>query len=40
MLFGIPDWANLVCEAVILVTTIYSGVEYFAKNIDVFMDVK
>ena len=40
MLFGIPDWANLVCEAVILVTTIYSGVEYFAKNIDVFKDVK
>ena len=40
MLFGIPDWANLVCEAVILVTTIYSGVEYFAKNLDVFKDVK
>ena len=40
MLFGIPDGANLVCEAVILVTTIYSGVEYFAKTIDVFKDVK
>ncbi len=40
MLFGIPDWANLVCQGVILVTTIYSGVEYFAKNIDVFKDVK
>ncbi len=27
---------NLFCEAVILVTTVYSGIEYFAKNLDVF----
>ena len=40
MLFGIPGWAERVCEAIILVTTIYSGVEYFAKNLDVFKDVK
>ena len=32
MLFGIPHWLNLVCQAVILVTTVYSGVEYFCKN--------
>ena len=35
MLFGIPHWLNLVCQAVILVTTVYSGVEYFCKNWDV-----
>ena len=40
MLFGIPGWAERVCEVIILVTTVYSGVEYFAKNIDVFKDVK
>ena len=40
MLFGIPGWAERVCEVVILVTTVYSGVEYFAKNLDVFKDVK
>ncbi|MBE6918744.1 MAG: CDP-diacylglycerol--glycerol-3-phosphate 3-phosphatidyltransferase [Oscillospiraceae bacterium] len=40
MLFGIPGWAERVCEVIILVTTIYSGVEYFAKNLDVFKDVK
>ena len=40
MLFGIPGWLNLVCQGVILVTTVYSGIEYFAKNADVFKDVK
>ena len=40
MLFGIPGWAERVCEVIILVTTIYSGVEYFAKNLDGFKDVK
>ena len=40
MLFGIPGWAERVCEVVILATTVYSGVEYFAKNLDVFKDVK
>jgi len=27
---------NYICQAVILITTLYSGVEYFAKNLDVF----
>lgn len=31
-----PDLVALVSTAVILLTTVYSGVEYFAKNIDVF----
>ena len=38
MLFGIPHCLNLVCQAVILVTTVYSGVEYFVKNWDVFRE--
>ena len=38
MLFGIPHWLNLVCQGVILVTTVYSGVEYFVKNWDVFSE--
>ena len=38
MLWGIPDELNLVCQAVILVTTVYSGAEYFVKNRDVFAD--
>ena len=33
-----PHWLNLVCQAVILVTTVYSGVEYFIKNWDVFRE--
>lgn len=36
MFFPIPKMLNTVCWAVILVTTIYSGVEYFVKNADVF----
>ena len=40
MLVGIPTWANRACEIIILVTTVFSGVEYFAKNLDVFKDVK
>ena len=36
ILFGIPHGLNIVCQAVILVTTVYSGVEYFMKNADVF----
>ena len=38
ILFGIPHALNLVCQAVILVTTVYSGVEYFIKNWDVFRE--
>ena len=36
ILFGIPHWLNVVCQIVILVTTVYSGAEYFIKNADVF----
>lgn len=32
LFFPVPDWANYVCMAVIVITTIYSGVEYFLKN--------
>ena len=38
ILFGIPQWLNYVCQGIILVTTVYSGVEYFAKNWDVFKE--
>ena len=34
MFLPIPPWANTACVAVIVVTTIVSGVEYFAKNRD------
>ena len=30
---------DLVCTGLILVTTVYSGVEYFVKNRDVFRDI-
>ena len=36
ILFGIPHGLNIVCQVVLLVTTVYSGVEYFMKNADVF----
>ena len=35
LLWDIP-WLNTVCWVVIVVTTVYSGVEYFVKNHDVF----
>ena len=39
LLFGVPysapDYLGMVCSAVILLTTIYSGVEYFIVNRDV-----
>ena len=40
ILFGIPHSLNIVCQIVILVTTVYSGVEYFVKNADVFKTAK
>ena len=36
MLLPIPTIANTLCVAVIVVTTLYSGVEYFVVNRDVF----
>lgn len=39
ILFGIPHVLNLVCQGVILVTTVYSGVEYFWRNLDVFKEI-
>ena len=33
-----PHWLNLACQTVILATTVYSGVEYFVKNWDVFRE--
>ncbi len=39
MFFGAePRWLNLACQAIILVTTVYSGAEYFVKNWDVFRE--
>ena len=40
MLLPIPPVANRICTAVIVLTTIYSGVEYFMKNLDVLSQVK
>ncbi len=35
-----PQVLNGVCIAVIVLTTVYSGVEYFMKNLDVFRETK
>lgn len=40
MLLPIPTVVNTLCVAVIVLTTIYSGVEYFMKNLDVISNVK
>lgn len=40
MLLPIPTPVNTLCVAVIVLTTIYSGVEYFMKNLDVISHVK
>ena len=40
MFLPIFKWLNTVCIAVIVLTTIYSGVEYFIKNGDVLKEVK
>ena len=38
MFLPIPDVLNMVCWVIILVTTIYSGVEYFIQNWNVLWD--
>ena len=38
LVFTQYDWLNIFVSAVILLTTVYSGVEYFWKNKDVFKD--
>lgn len=35
MLLPIPNIVNSICVAVIVLATIYSGVEYFMKNLDI-----
>ena len=40
MLLPIPSVVNTLCVAVIVLTTIYSGVEYVMKNLDVISNVK
>jgi CDP-diacylglycerol--glycerol-3-phosphate 3-phosphatidyltransferase len=40
MLLPIPEVVNTLCVAVIVLTTIYSGVEYVMKNIDVISNIK
>ena len=40
MLLPLPDIVNEICTAVIVLTTGYSGVEYFMKNVDVLAEAK
>lgn len=40
MLLPLPDIVNQICTAVIVLTTIYSGVEYFMKNADILAQAK
>ena len=40
MLLPIPQALNSICTALIVLTTIYSGVEYFMKNLDVLAQAK
>jgi len=40
MFLPIAREINTICVAVIVLTTIYSGVEYFMKNLDVVSEVK
>ena len=38
LVFPQYPWMNLGISAVIVIVTVYSGAEYFVKNIDVFTD--
>ena len=40
MLLPLPEIVNQICTAVIVLTTIYSGVEYFMKNADILAEAK
>jgi CDP-diacylglycerol--glycerol-3-phosphate 3-phosphatidyltransferase len=40
MLLPIAKEINTICVAVIVLTTIYSGVEYFMKNLDILSEAK
>ena len=40
MLLSLPEIVDQICTAVIVLTTIYSGVEYFMKNADVLAETK
>ena len=39
ILLGMPPVVNAICQWIILLTTVYSGVEYFWQNRDVFKDM-
>jgi CDP-diacylglycerol--glycerol-3-phosphate 3-phosphatidyltransferase len=36
LFLGFPTWANWAAVAVIVATTLYSGIEYFIVNRDIF----
>lgn len=38
MMLPIPAWLNTACWVVVLAATVYSGIEYFAKNAAVFKE--
>ncbi len=40
MLLPLPEIVDQICTAVIVLTTIYSGVEYFMKNADILAEAK
>ena len=40
MLLPVSEMVNTLCVAVIVLTTIYSGVEYIVKNVDVISNIK
>ena len=37
-IFGDKAWFDPLCSAIIVLTTAYSGLEYFIKNADVFRE--